>query len=464
MKIDLEMLFARKNNTIIEVVDIINKNLLKSAFIIDDNIKLLGIVSDGDIRRAILKGLALSEPIEKIMTKNPLVAKEGISEADILEILMNKRIEIIPVLNNERKVIDYYHLRDFIKEEFLTDSAIKSLDLTEKVLVIGGAGYIGSTLVRLLLKNEFSVRVLDNLMFGRKSIQELFSNPKFEYIEGDCTKIEDLIPCLKNVKAVIHLAAIVGDPAGDIDPELTEETNFHSVKILGEFCKYYGIERLIFASTCSVYGSSKDQLLNENSPLNPVSLYAETKLKAEQALLKLKDENFHPCIMRLATVFGLSHRMRFDLVINLLTALAVKKKEISIFSGKQWRPFIHVKDVAKAIINILNQTPENISGEIFNIGMNENNFQIEEIGNLMNKIFPEIIVHQIKEKEDERSYRVSFDKAKNLINYKPEYKVADGIREIAKFVESENIDFRLSEYSNYKIVKYGIFDSIAFFD
>ncbi len=463
-KTSLEKLFASENNTIIEVIEIINENELKTAFVIDNEKRLLGVVTDGDIRRAILKDIPLTSSINSIMNSKPFVIKTGIPESEVLKILLEKVILIIPVLDEKRRVVDYYHIYDFIKEEFLKVESEKKLSPKryEWILVTGGAGYIGSTLVRILLEEGYSVRVLDKLVFGRESLEELKSNPKFQLIRGDFTKIEDLIPCLKDIIAVVHLAAIVGDPAGNIDPELTEETNFRSVKIFAEFCKYYGIKRFIFTSTCSVYGASSNELLSEESPLNPVSLYAETKLKAEKALFDLRNENFHPTILRLATVFGTSYRMRFDLVINLLTAFAKKRREISIFSGEQWRPFVHVKDVGNAISHILNQPLEKISGEIFNIGKDDNNYQIKEIGNIMKKIFLEIKVNIIEDKEDDRSYRVIFQKLIKNLNFTPEYDLEKGIREIADYLEKSDIDIGDKRFSNYKKVELGIYDSIYF--
>lgn len=466
MRTKLEKLFAYQEDRIIDAIDIINQNLLKTVFIINKNKILIGIVSDGDIRRAILKNIPLTDPVKKIMNKNPLVAKIGIPEDEVLNILLKKNIQIIPILDNKRRVVEYYHITDFIKEKYLKKSVREVVDLKEakKILVTGGAGYIGSQLVRILLESGYSVRVLDKLTFGKESVEELLQNPNFELIEGDYTKIEDLIPCLRNVYSVIHLAAIVGDPASKVDPELTEEINFYGVKILAEFCKYYEIDRLIFISTCSVYGASNNELLTEHSPLNPISLYAKTKLKAEKALIELSCEELDICILRLGTVFGWSNRMRFDLVVNLLTALSIKNKKISIFSSKQWRPFIHVKDVGYAILNVLNHSPENISGQIFNIGKDENNFQIEEIGKIMKNIFSDIKVIQVEDKEDNRSYRVSFKKVNEKLGFVPKYSLEDGIREIADILKKENINFKDMKYSNYKQFQHGIFESIAFFE
>ena len=236
MRKTLDKIFANREDKIIDVIELINNNELKTAFITDENKKLLGIVTDGDIRRAILKDIPLTESVEKVMVKKFYVAKIGLSDSEILEILMENKILIIPILNERKQVIDYYHITDFIKEEYLRTDVKADIkpEKSKIVLITGGAGYIGSTLVRLLLKKGYSVRILDNLIFGRESLGDLTSNPDFELIKGDYTQIDQLIPCLKNVSSVIHLAAIVGDPAGNIDPELTKETNFYGVKILAK--------------------------------------------------------------------------------------------------------------------------------------------------------------------------------------------------------------------------------------
>lgn len=454
---------GKDSSTILEILDIINKNGRGIAFILNSKDRFTGLVTDGDIRRAILKGISLESPVTTILNTNPIVVKPTISQKEVLNLMIKKKlIYTIPVLNDKMKVIDYHLLTDFIKEEF-REIAQSSHVNNEKdyILLIGGAGYIGSVLSRYLLDKNCKVRVLDKLLFGVNSIEELLENPNFELIEGDYLNITLLIKSLENVSVVVHLAAIVGDPAGKMDPDLTKEINQYGVKILAELCKYKNINRFIFISTCSIYGYYKDKILTENSDPNPLSLYAETKLKAENLVILLADSNFHPTVIRLATVFGLSNRMRFDLVINLLAAKAINENKITIFSSDQWRPFVHVKDVARAIYTILISEKQKISGEIFNIGGNELNYKIKDLVPIYKKVFPSLVILENNEKEDERSYRVGFDKVKNIINFKTKYLIEDCLTEIkAYFNIHKSLNYKDNIYSNVKNFKYGILNSL----
>ena len=301
---------------------------------------------------------------------------------------------------------------------------------------------------------------MDKLYFGIKPIEDLIENPNFELIKGDFTDTATLLKALENVSIVVHLAAIVGDPACKIDPDLTLEVNQYGVKVLAELCKVKKIKRLIFFSTCSVYGYS-NETINEKSKLNPVSLYAETKIKAEQYILTLKDTNFHPTVIRLATVFGLSPRMRFDLVINLLAAKAVRENKITIYAGEQWRPFVHVKDIARAVHKLFTADVDIVSGEIFNVGGNTLNYKIKDLVPFYKKIFPNIEVVEVKDKEDSRSYKVEFDKINQLLNFNLKFRIEDGLVEINEFLkENSKINYQSDQYSNVKNFKYGILSSL----
>jgi nucleoside-diphosphate-sugar epimerase len=220
------------------------------------------------------------------------------------------------------------------------------------VLVIGGAGYIGSVLVRKLLGRGFSLTILDALLYGDESVRDLYGSPGFELIHDDMRNVEAVVRAMQYADAVVHLGALVGDPVCALDEKLTIEINLAATRMIAEAARGFGVQRFIFASTCSVYGAS-DQLLDERSALNPVSLYARTKIDSERVLLALDDARFAPVILRFGTIYGISPRPRFDLVINLLTAKATCEKRITIFGGGQWRPFIHVDDAAEAILKCL---------------------------------------------------------------------------------------------------------------
>jgi len=318
------------------------------------------------------------------------------------------------------------------------------------VLVIGGAGYIGSVLVRKLLDRGYSVTVLDALLYGDESVRELYGHPGFELIHDDMRNVEAVVRAMQYADAVVHLGALVGDPACALDEKLTLEINLAATRMIAEVARGFGIQRFVFASTCSVYGAS-DQLLDERSALNPLSLYARTKIDSERVLLALNDDRFAPVILRFATVYGLSPRPRFDLVINLLAAQAVCEKRITIFGGDQWRPFIHVDDAAEAILKCLEAPLHVVKGQIFNAGSDDQNYQITQLGNLIKELIPDVeVIHQ-GEDADRRNYRVSFAKIRKYLGFSPRHTVADGILEIKSAIEAGRIrDYRDARYSNYK--------------
>ncbi|GAB4292178.1 MAG: hypothetical protein Kow0090_05990 [Myxococcota bacterium] len=319
----------------------------------------------------------------------------------------------------------------------------------ERVLVVGGAGYIGSVLCRLLLEKGYEVRVLDMLMFGGGALQEFIPNPKFKLIKGDFRAITNLVTAAKDVDVVIHMGAIVGDPACAIDSDYTIDVNYIATRMICDTCKGLGVRRFVFSSTCSVYGAS-DQLLDERSSLNPVSLYARTKIDSERAILAKKDASFSPTILRLATVFGLSPRPRFDLVVNLVAAMAVVDGSFKIFGGEQWRPFLHVEDAARAFIAAIEAPKEIVAGEIFNVGSDKMNYQLKELGDLVEKLVPNSRCERIEENVDKRNYKVSFAKIKNHLGYETKRTLEDGIAEIRDALASGKIsDFRDRYFNNY---------------
>ncbi|HWC72866.1 MAG TPA: NAD-dependent epimerase/dehydratase family protein [Gemmatimonadales bacterium] len=304
-----------------------------------------------------------------------------------------------------------------------------------RVLITGGAGYIGSHLVRMLLDRGYHVRILDRFDYGQVGIQGL-SHPNFEIIQGDVCSTRDVSRAVRNVDGVIALAAIVGDPACNLDPEETVNLNYASTKILAETCNFYGVRRLVFASSCSVYGASSKGLLTERSRLNPVSLYARTRVLSENILFD-RHGDVEPVVVRLATVFGLSPRMRFDLVVNTMTARAATEGRISVFGGNQWRPNVHCRDAARAFVMALEAPASDVAGEIFNLGGDENNHRIGDIGDMVAQIVGGVEVERRDEVADPRDYRVSFAKIRRVLGFEPEHTVADGIREVCAAVRAD---------------------------
>jgi len=266
--------------------------------------------------------------------------------------------------------------------------------------------------------------------------------------------MKTVMKAIKGVDAVIHLAAIVGDPACDLDPEETIKSNYLATKLFAEVCKYSQINRFIFASTCSVYGAAKPgKMLTETSKLNPVSLYAQMKLKSEQGLLELEDDNFSPTILRMGTLYGASPRMRFDLVVNILTIKALKEHQFKIFGGNQWRALCSVDDASDAYIKCLESPIKVVKGQVFNIATS--NMQIKQIGNIVRKQIPEAKMIIEKDKEDARNYCVSNKKAQDILDFEGIDEVEDAVIDIKLKVKNTNAyeDYPNKKYSNVDFLK-----------
>ena len=349
-------------------------------------------------------------------------------------------------------------LSRLIKAELLDRFEIKprsvkrDAPIADMVLVLGGAGYIGSILVRELLAAGKKVRVLDSLVYGDGAIRDILGHPNFELRVGDCRKIQDVVGAVKGAQSVIHLAAIVGDPACEVDRETSLQINYAATRMLAEVVRGNGIQRLVFASSCSVYGAT-ELLMDEHSTVKAVSLYGQTKIDSEESLLEAHSGNFHPVILRLATVFGLSYRPRFDLVVNLLTAKAYKEGVITVFNGTQWRPFIHVRDVAAGIMRVLEAPFSIVRGEIFNLGDSSMNHQLSEVAEKLRAVFPNTKVQNI-ENSDRRNYRVSFDKIRRQLGFQCALSLENGIEELRRaFEERLILDYRDPLYYNLDFLK-----------
>ncbi len=306
-----------------------------------------------------------------------------------------------------------------------------------QVLVTGGAGYIGSTLLRFLLERGYDVICLDRLFFGKKSIVELLDNPRFKLIKDDIRWFDPKV--LRGVDVVVDLAALSNDPAGELDPAKTYDINYLGRIRVARLSKEYGVRRYIFASTCSVYGF-QDEIVNENSKLNPLTTYAKSAALAEKDLLPLADRSFTVTILRFATVYGLSYRMRFDLVVNAMVLSLYKRGKIMVSGdGKQKRPLVHVKDVCRAIIRIIESDPDIVNGEIFNVGSNDQNFQIIDLAHKIGKAIGKPYKIEFYGDPDRRSYHVDFSKIRNILNFRTEHTVEEAAREIYDALERDLI-------------------------
>lgn len=320
----------------------------------------------------------------------------------------------------------------------------------EDVLVVGGAGYIGSILTRQLLDTGYRVRVLDLELFGTKSLADVIEHPRLEVMKGDFRNIEDAARALRGMDAVCHLAAIVGDPACALDRETTITVNYAAAKMMAQLAKANGVTKFVFASTCSVYGDSED-IMSEDSPLNPVSLYATTKIDAERALLDTADADFQPTILRFATAYGWSHRPRFDLVANLFSAQAVTDKKIRVFNGEQWRPFVHTRDIARACVLTLEAPLAKVGGHIFNVGDESQNYTLTQLGQIVAQSCPGIEVEEVRNGDDARNYRVNFSKIRRTLGFRASIDLVDGVREMVDAVQGGHVpNWRDPIYSNSK--------------
>jgi nucleoside-diphosphate-sugar epimerase len=303
------------------------------------------------------------------------------------------------------------------------------------VLVTGGAGYIGSHLVRKLLHQGYRVRVLDKFLYGEHGIVELRGDPNLELRYGDICNIRDMVQAVNGVRAVVALAALVGDAACDLDPREALMTNFESTRCLLESCREAGVQRLVFASSCSVYGANGSETLREDSHLNPVSLYARTRIMSEEVLMA-EHADVEVVILRLSTVCGLSPRMRFDLMVNTITARACVDGRVRIVGANQWRPHLHVQDAAAAFARAVEAPREVAAGQIFNVGAASLNFTVGEIAEKVVVQIPGTIVEYFDNIEDRRSYRVSFDHIRDTLGFVPVRTVDDAIREVRTVLQT----------------------------
>jgi nucleoside-diphosphate-sugar epimerase len=302
----------------------------------------------------------------------------------------------------------------------------------KRIIVTGGSGYIGSILSGLLVDAGYEVRVLDRFFFG----DTIPDNSKIEKIRIDSRSLS--IDLLQGAYAVLDLAAISNDPAGELDPVKTLDINYRARRRLQELASDAKVERYILASSCSVYGF-QEGVLDETSPTNPLTTYAEANIRAEESALELlnKGTDMSVTLFRQATMYGLSPRMRFDLAINGMTLGLWEKGTIPMLrDGKQWRPMIHIRDTSKAFIAALGADKDKINGERFNVGSNEQNYQIMQCGELVAKGLGKPFEFTWYGEPDHRSYRVNFDKIKNVLGFTPDWTADKGAAEIAEALES----------------------------
>jgi nucleoside-diphosphate-sugar epimerase len=333
--------------------------------------------------------------------------------------------------------------------------------MDKHVLITGGAGYIGSLLTSELLRANYRVTVLDTLLFGGESLVPFLYHPNFHFIKADVTEPRAVKDSLKDgwqkPNAIVHLAAIVGFPACQaVGRQVAWKYNVEATKMVFEQAADLGVERFVFASTYSNYGLSEDgKPVTEESSLNPQSLYAETKIASEQYLLSQHDAVTSPILFRFATLYGISPRTRFDLIVNQFVLEAFTKRELIIYQRGYSRSFVHIRDAVRGVIMGLEADLQKVRGQVFNLGTENGNYSKDDIVNLVLKRIPETVVDykDLTFGGDMRDITVSFEKIKRVLGFDTTLTVDDGVREVLHALKTGLIRNPLDErYRNAQFI------------
>jgi nucleoside-diphosphate-sugar epimerase len=309
--------------------------------------------------------------------------------------------------------------------------------LTDVVVVTGGAGYIGAPLCLDLAGSGRAVRALDVLLHDQTDVADALERAGVELIRADLRDAAAREAALGGADAVVHLAAIVGDPACAQDPALSAEVNIEGTRALVRDAARLGVKRLVFASTCSNYGRMADPTtpIDETGVLAPVSLYAEQKVEMEKALLESGDSRLEPVCLRFATIYGVAPRMRFDLTVNEFTRDLWAGRRLEVFGEQFWRPYVHVRDAGRAVATVLSAPAERVAGDVFNVGRSGENYRKLDLVEEIRKQTGSGVVEFVHRDEDPRDYKVSFDKIRHVLGFETEMTVPDGIAEVLSALE-----------------------------
>lgn len=329
-----------------------------------------------------------------------------------------------------------------------------------RILVTGGGGYLGNWLVHTALDAGYSVRVFDRFCFlpnGTRP-ESLYApgsvGRELEIEQGDIRRLQEHEHLFEGVDLIVHLAGLSSDPTCDLDAEMAYDVNVESTRELARHAVESGIRRFVFASTCAVYGQGVFEILDEESPANPLSTFARSKREAEETLLSMASPSFEPVIARMGTLFGCSKRMRFDLAVNHMVAMAMRQQRILIRGGgNQWRPFLHVRDAARALLLLVHADAGAVSGEIFNIGSDDQNIRIRALAEVVAETLGGVALDMAKDDDDLRTYRVRFKKAADRLDFRCEFNIADGIAEVRDYLSEPAINPFSVQYFNVDLMK-----------
>ena len=319
----------------------------------------------------------------------------------------------------------------------------------KKILVTGGAGYVGSVLVPKLLNAGYSVNVLDLYLFGKESLSKVRNNPKLNEFIGDIRNVETIKKAVKECSSVIHLACISNDPSFELNPLLGKSINYDAFPELLNISIDSGVQRFIYASSSSVYGLKEEENVTENLSLKPLTDYSKYKALCEEILLKNKNNNFTPLILRPATVCGYSPRQRLDLIVNILTNHAFNNRKIQVFGGEQKRPNIHIQDMTDLYLKCLEYPKELIDSQIFNAGYE--NFTVNETANIIQEIIGEDVLINTVPTDDNRSYHISSEKIYNQLNFKPQYGIKNAVNDMLSAFQNNLIINPMTNNNYYNI-------------
>lgn len=302
-----------------------------------------------------------------------------------------------------------------------------------KILVTGGAGYVGSVLIPSLINEGHYVKCLDRFFFGKEFLSQKQFEGKVELIKDDIRWF-DLVK-LNDVDVVMDLAALSNDPVGDLNPEKTYEINHRGRSRVAQLSKKAGVKQYILASSASIYGQQKE-VVDEDAEVNPITDYSKANRKAEIDVLPLKDNNFSVTILRFSSIYGVSPRMRFDLAVNSMVRDLYKTGKIIVGGKNNRRPFLHIKDAVKAYSLVIKAQKEIVSGHIFNVGSDDQNYEIGKLAKDVGDAIGKKYVLETRDTSDHRSYVASFKKIKERLGFIPKFSVKDGAIEVYRALES----------------------------